>query len=773
MSASKISIDSSVLSEPMKIAELANRAGVPIEKLVALAKKKRNAKEREAASSKLARKILSHAFASREFLQKNTRILASQLLTFPNNDEVQLFVGQQQDSILDASMRSETSLEESMGEDHGYDTTVNSLDVSHAMSCDDSELVEEDIISSGIKDDAIEEEQTATDSSSVLKDQVIQAIINFPRFRAHHMEKILEILNVDVVNPDVPSDTESTTDAESVASNFSDSLEDEKLPTLDNNREKFSLLKLMSESNLSSYQAQNVAEELIQPEKARGLSSRNLRRLTNCSEELSTEQLIRVIENSDEFVLGTDGSKIASKNSKCIALSSDSAPSALKACRLIMSALDKIHPRERLQLKCSMHRVVHCEKGIRSCIKGVFDSILEFCEAYLTCSRNHGLHSSKGQQLEVYLQALRLRDGLERVTKPLEMQSHVRFGNLTHNTQRLVVNYTDITSFVRYELELEDDAKVMEENKSKAVCEFASSALVYSVIVAPYWSRVSGLLSSENYLGLEEYFIKILRDVAECASPALFLLEEAKKTEVEWECGFEMAVLQLTADQNTSKYLDDCIKLRLKAVNERFSKFAIDCSFPFTKEITFTNQDCERSFSNAKDLFSRKFNMDTKKFETNVMTRFNMTYSFWQRQPDFEEKLSKILAKASSKEAKNTERRKSLRIESAARKLEEIQEGEARRTRLAVFHAVIGENKLWPSDDNENDENECFEKFLQLIKPSFTGKVSLREFRGHVLDFLNSQLSEEDRNVINSTLKKKRSKKELFTQTVEFYNKNQ
>ena len=109
-----------------------------------------------------------------------------------------------------------------------------------------------------------------------------------------------------------------------------------------------------------------------------------------------------------------------------MATASDSAANALKSCKLIMETLDEITPRQRLHLRCSMHKVCHLEKCIRACIRDVYDDILQFCEAYLTCSRNHGLHGSQGGKLKIYLEALRSRDGLQKVTKPLEMQSHVR-----------------------------------------------------------------------------------------------------------------------------------------------------------------------------------------------------------------------------------------------------------------------------------------------------------------------------------------------------------
>ena len=47
-------------------------------------------------------------------------------------------------------------------------------------------------------------------------------------------------------------------------------------------------------------------------EKARGLSSRNLRRLATCTEEMNKEQIARLLRDSDDFILGSDGSKIAS-----------------------------------------------------------------------------------------------------------------------------------------------------------------------------------------------------------------------------------------------------------------------------------------------------------------------------------------------------------------------------------------------------------------------------------------------------------------------------
>ncbi|CAG5109431.1 Oidioi.mRNA.OKI2018_I69.chr2.g3968.t1.cds [Oikopleura dioica] len=532
--------------------------------------------------------------------------------------------------------------------------------------------------------------------------------------------------------------------------------------------------------------------------------------------------MVQVLRDCDDFVLGADGSKIASTKfqsftirsgtecyifqlvaipdeksetvreafqsylssfpdetqqhfaSKCMATASDSAANALKSCKLIMETLDKITPRERLHLKCSMHKVCHMEKCIRACIQNVFDDILQFCEAYLTCSRSHGLHGSQGSKLKIYLEALRSRDGLQKVTKPLEMQSHVRFGNLTRNLQRIATNYSDIVDFIRFELALTDDAKVMEDNKAQAIIEFASSAMVYSVIVSPYWSKVSGLMNSEQYLSLEEHFKQVLKDVLSSSSPALFLLKRAKEIDSSsWELGFEDVVLEISRDTSNSKFLDECIKMRLHAVEKRFGDFVNECSFPFAKEISFTNQDCERSFGSAKDSFSSKYNMDTFKFQQAVMSRFNMTFSFWRRQTDFEQKLGQFMANASSKEASITERRRSDHNDSIARMLSDIEEGEKNRTQVAVFEAVIAEHKLWPSPINEADDKQCLKTFTQLVQPNYPVKVSLHQFRGHVLGYINKQLSAEDKEIIQSKLKKKRSLKELFNQTVEHFNKLQ
>ena len=175
------------------------------------------------------------------------------------------------------------------------------------------------------------------------------------------------------------------------------------------------------------------------------------------------------------------------------------------------------------------------------------------------------------------------------------MQTHIlnvpSFGNLTHNVQRLAVNYSDIVDFVRYELDLSEDARVMEENKAKAICEFASSAMVYSVLVSPYWTKVSGLMTSEEYVSLEDHFQQVLKDVASSSSPTLFLLKKAKEIDSSsWELGFEDVVMEISGNPSTSKFLDESIKIRLDAVQKRFGDFVNECSFPFTKEISFTNQ---------------------------------------------------------------------------------------------------------------------------------------------------------------------------------------
>lgn len=247
----------------MKIALLAKNANMNVDQLF-ISRRKESKEKLEARSLKLARQLIVKGFGCQAHLQKNTRILAKKLLTFPEDDEVKLYVHHKPsdnspESVFDTSMLSESdqldqSSEEPMNmsiTDSSYDTMISSLETSHTMSCEDMlDLKESDNVeeSSSISKIVVVDE-TPSESSSLLKDDVIQHIRDFPRFRAHHARRIMEILRVEESIDEFESDTEST--AESTSSNFSDEIiEEEKAESVTNNKEKYSLLKLMSENNL-------------------------------------------------------------------------------------------------------------------------------------------------------------------------------------------------------------------------------------------------------------------------------------------------------------------------------------------------------------------------------------------------------------------------------------------------------------------------------------------------------------------------------------------
>ena len=109
-------------------------------------------------------------------------------------------------------------------------------------------------------------------------------------------------------------DTGSQTSSEEAASqgsNFSDELQTRAIVSADDQdakvEKKFSFLKLMTEANLSSYQAQAVNDEFFQ---APGLSSRNLRRLALMVPNFVQAHLERELACNEPFSLHVDGSKL-------------------------------------------------------------------------------------------------------------------------------------------------------------------------------------------------------------------------------------------------------------------------------------------------------------------------------------------------------------------------------------------------------------------------------------------------------------------------------
>ena len=151
-------------------------------------------------------------------------------------------------------------------------------------------------------------EESASDANEMLKAKVIDAIRNCKRFRSYHADRILSLLGATRI--DTGSQT-SSEEAASQGSNFSDELQTRAIVSVEGQdakvEKKFSFLKLMTEANLSSYQAQAVNDEFFQ---APGLSSRNLRRLALMVPNFVQAHLERELACNEPFSLHVDGSKL-------------------------------------------------------------------------------------------------------------------------------------------------------------------------------------------------------------------------------------------------------------------------------------------------------------------------------------------------------------------------------------------------------------------------------------------------------------------------------
>jgi hypothetical protein len=532
---------------------------------------------------------------------------------------------------------------------------------------------------------------TLTDiSEAALNDaqrRAILCIANASSFRSDKCDKIISIVNGDELPEEDPEIVELSQGlSNSQVSNYSD----EEMKEVKENPMaiskldlKCAALRLTAENDIPTptvFKVMTAVADLIEPT-FKPISDRSMRRYVGCLDSLLTKQAEEIIKNSQHLALGIDSTSLAgqeynsitlmTEENVCIifdimklpdhradtvlgrfsrrfadfseecqlmlakkvqVLNTDRAKAALKSCQLVNNFLNERFDRQRCIVPCSMHLHSMQEKQLRGSLSDDFKSCLFIVEKYLSKSKTHCGKKMKGSDFETFLE-IKQQNGEQVIPQCMSMYSNVRFGVLCNNLQLLALNYTQAADFLQLRCQEAETANELRTNQKKFLIEIVSVVLVNELLSKPLWSQSRTASSVEFYSILEEQFLLSCDNVSTAASPVLAIANKHQNLMLgSYENGmkelFENRVRDIA--QSNDVELNRMVKEKIQIVRKVCVDYKVSSDISILEgEITWSNQNCERSMGNLKRSYERRYNLSEEHLCLIASSMFNKPVTFW------------------------------------------------------------------------------------------------------------------------------------------------